>query len=129
MEELSQKEQISAIFIPSDTDPTSVGAKSGFAGFPWDLGNAPAFFRAALIGSTGKLHFLLFVFPSWGFLCTNISGTEGGGAPEEQWDTHLGLVGFNDLKGLFQPKICDSKAVLITATTQGLSQPSSHPFL
>lgn len=58
MEELSQKDQIFVIFIPSDTAPTSVGPKSGFAALqglqgsglvePWDLGNAPAFF--------GELH-------------------------------------------------------------------------
>lgn len=72
--------------------------------------------------------FSLVVFPSWGFLCTNISGTEVVQPRGAAAHIHLGLVGLNNLKGLCQPEIWDSKTVLTTAATQGLSQHSSHPF-
>lgn len=57
--------------------------------------------------TTGKQHFLLFVFPSWDFLCTNISGREGGVAPEDEqhtlawdwWDSAT-LKVFSNLKSV-----------------------------
>lgn len=133
MEELSQKDQIFVIFIPSDTAPTSVGPKSGFAALqglegsglvePWDLGNAPAFFwRAALIESTGKEHFLLLCSPR-GVFCAQTFQGQRWCSPEEQqhtltwdwWDSTT-LKVFANLKSgiprLFKPlqqlRVCPS---------------------
>lgn len=155
MEELGQKDQISVIFIPSDTAPTSVcvrgqswvevparilwdllvmgcswetsWADSGFAAGLW------AFHWETLLLCFRELHwfnhwkaaFSLICVPLVGFSAHKHFRDRGRCSPRGlAAHTRLVLVGPNNLKGLFQPKICDSKIVLTTVATRGLSQ---HP--
>lgn len=135
MEELSQKEQISVIFIPPDTAPTSVGAKEGFAegsGLvePWDLGNAPAYFRElhwlkkATFSPVCVPLFLLFVGFSVHKHFRDRGWCSPRGAAAHSWDwwDSTTLKVFSSLKSVI-PRL------LTTVASQGLSQHSSHLFI
>lgn len=111
MEELSQKEQISVIFIPPDTAPTSVGAKAGFAEGWWSSG-AWEMLLLFLESCTDWKHWKSSVFSCLcsGFAVHKHFRDRGWCSPRgAAAHAHLGLVRLNNLKGLFHPKICDCK--------------------